>query len=381
MLPKSPATAVGELLASADVRIDGDRSWDVRVHDERFFARVLGEGILGLGESYMDGWWDCTRLDELFYRVLSARLDDRVRTDWRLASHLLFSRLANLQTRKRSRQVARQHYDLTADLYLSFLDPYNQYTCAYFDDTDNLDAAQERKLDLICRKLELSAADHVLDIGCGWGGFARFAAERYGCRVTGITISTAQAQHAREFCAGLDVSILERDYRDLPSEVPRGAFTKALVCGMIEHVGYKNYRTLFRAVEHCLDDEGLFLLHTIGGRTSGTTMNSNRFIARYIFPNSMIPSLRQLSAAVEGIFQVEDLHNFGSRHYDQTLLAWSHNFERNWGTIRADFDDRFYRMWQFYLLPTAGGFRVGRQTLWHFVFSRSGAVRDYHAVR
>jgi cyclopropane-fatty-acyl-phospholipid synthase len=429
------ATArVEALLAEADVRIGGKRPWDIRVHEERFFDRALREGILGLGESYMDGWWECDRLDRLFHRILEARLERRVRTDWRLAGHLLLSRVSNLQTRRRSRQVAERHYDLSAELYLSFLDPYNQYTCAYYEDgygphgkgnpapeasptpeapvptlpsapdagtsarrgrvrldvdedvdpdlaRDGLDRAQERKLDLICRKLALGPGDRVLDIGCGWGGFARFAAERHGCRVTGVTISATQAEHARKVCRGLDVEILECDYRELPGRIAPGAFGRVLVCGMIEHVGYKNYRALFRAVRHCLAADGLFLLHTIGAPTSGTTMDRNRFIAKYVFPNSMIPSLRQLTDAAEGLLRLEDLHDFGPSHYDRTLLAWWRNFQRSWEGLSARYDERFYRMWEFYLLPTAGGFRACRQTLWHLVFSRDGLVEGYGAVR
>jgi cyclopropane-fatty-acyl-phospholipid synthase len=378
----SDARLVTDLLAGADVQVNGGRPWDVQVHDERFFSRAIGEGILGLGESYMDGWWECERLDELFDKVLRADLDTRIRTDWRLASHLVLSRIVNLQTKRGSREIAETHYDLDADLYMSFLDPYNQYTCGYFKDTARLDEAQERKLDLICRKLELGPEARVLDIGCGWGGFAKFAAERYGCSVTGITISPTQAAFARDFCGRLDVDVLEMDYRDLPRVMERGSFTRIVTVGMIEHVGYRNYRTFFEAVEHCLDDRGLYLLHTIGGRGSVTTMNSNRFIAKYIFPNSMLPSLRQLAGAAEGIFQVEDLHNFGPRHYDQTLLAWWTNFARSWSRLRSRYDDRFYRMWRFYLLPTAGGFRAGRQTLWQFVLSKTDSPRsDYEAVR
>lgn len=372
---------VAGLLAHADVQLDGDRPWDIQVHDERFFSRVPAEGSLGLGESYMDGWWECEQLDELIYKLLSARLEQRVRSDWRLAAHLLMSRLLNLQNRRRSREVAEKHYDLDTALYMSFLDPYNQYTCAYFRNTDNLNQAQENKLELICRKLHLSSGDRVLDIGCGWGGFARFAAERYDCQVTGVTISAGQAKYAREFCRGLDVQILESDYRDLAKRIPAAAFDKVLVCGMIEHVGYKNYRSLMQTVEHCVQDHGLFLLHTIGGRTSRTTNVQNRWVARYIFPAGMLPSLQQLTTAAENVLDLEDLHNFGSRHYEKTLLAWWSNFECSWDAIRSRYDERFYRMWRFYLLSSAGTFRARKQHLWQIVFSKNGVGGEYEAVR
>jgi cyclopropane-fatty-acyl-phospholipid synthase len=369
------------LLARADVRVDGDRPWDLHVHDDRFYARALAEGALGIGESYMDGWWDCDQLDEMFHRVLAARLERELRRDWRTLAHLAMSRLVNLQTRKRARRVAHEHYDLGTDLYMSFLDPYNQYTCAYFRGTDDLNRAQEQKLELICHKLHLSADDHVLDIGCGWGGFARFAAERYGCRVTGVTISSVQAEHARDFCQGLDVEIVESDYRDLPGRMTARGVSKALVCGMIEHVGYRNYRSLMEVAAQCLPDGGLFLLHTIGGQTTSTTMRRNRWLARYIFPVGMLPSLKQLTSAAEGRLVMEDLHAFGPRHYEKTLLAWYENFERNWHTIGARYGDRFFRMWRFYLLSLAGSFRADKQYLWQIIFSKNGVGGEYEAVR
>ena len=368
------------LLALADVQVDGDRPWDIQVRDERFFARVA-EGSIGVGESYMDGWWDCDQIDELMYKVLSQGVHQRIGSDWRVLLHLFVSRFANLQTKTRSQHVARTHYNLDAELYTSFLDRYNQYTCGYFRDTDDLNRAQEQKLELICRKLALGARDRVLDIGCGWGGFARFAAERYGCHVTGVTISAEQARHAREFCKGLDVRVLESDYRDLRETVKPGAFSKVLVCGMIEHVGYKNYRTLMRAVDHALEERGLFLLHTIGSKTANTTIPSNRWLAKYIFPNAMLPSLSQLTAAAEGILELEDLHGFGPRHYEKTLMAWFANFDRNWERIRSRYDERFYRMWKFYLLSMAGSFRAGREHLWQIVFSKGGVGGEYAAVR
>jgi cyclopropane-fatty-acyl-phospholipid synthase len=372
---------VAGLLARADIRIDGDRPWDIHVHDQRFYGRALADGALGIGESYMDGWWDCDQLDEMFYRLLAARLESEVRRDWRTLAHLAFSRIVNLQTRSRSRRVAHEHYDLDTDLYMSFLDPYNQYTCAYFRDTDDLNRAQEQKLELICRKLHLSADDHVLDIGCGWGGFARFAAERYGCRVTGVTISEVQARYARACCRDLNVEIVESDYRDLPGRPAVAGVSKVLVCGMIEHVGYRNYRSLMEVVAHCLPDGGLFLLHTIGGRTTSTTMKRNRWLAKYIFPVGMLPSLKQLADAAEDVLVLQDLHAFGPRHYEKTLLAWYHNFERNWHTISARYDERFFRMWRFYLLTLAGSFRADKQHLWQAVFSKNGVGGEYPAIR
>jgi cyclopropane-fatty-acyl-phospholipid synthase len=380
MMNQEAKKSIQSLLSMADIKIDGDRPWDIRIRDERFFRRVLADPTVGLGESYMDGWWECKSIDQLFYKILTARLDEKVKNHPRLLLHRFMSRLVNLQTRARSLKIAEKHYEFSTDLFLSFLDPYNQYTCGYFKDTEDLNKAQELKLDLICRKLKITSSDEVLDIGCGWGGFAKFASERYGCHVTGISISSEQVEYAKEFCKGKNVAIVKSDYRDLPVEGNRQRYDKVLICGMIEHVGYKNYRLLMKIVRHCLKDAGLFLLHTIGRNVSATTMTTNRWLAKYIFPNSMVPSMKQLSAAAEGLFVIEDLHNFRA-YYDNTLMAWSKNFEKNWDKIKSAYDDRFYRMWQYYFLSCAGGFRALDTQLWQIVFSKHGVVGGYESVR
>ncbi|MEZ4898679.1 MAG: cyclopropane fatty acyl phospholipid synthase [Saprospiraceae bacterium] len=364
---------LGNLLARADITINGDREWDFKVHREDVFARIIAEGSLGLGESYMDGWWECDQLDEFFHRVLKARLDKKIPVN--LPSILIYlkSSLLNMQSRQRSGKVARQHYNLGNDFYMSFLDPYNQYTCGYFKDTQDLNIAQEQKLDLICRKLQLQASDRVLDIGCGWGGFARYAAEHYGCHVTGITISDEQIDYARTFCQNLPVNILKKDYRDLNDH-----YSKILICGMIEHVGYKNYRKIMEIVHRNLDDNGLFLLHTIGGNTS--VKYAEPWTSKYIFPNSMIPSANQLSKAMEGLFIFEDWHNLGT-HYTPTLKSWFANFHRNWDQFSNKYGEKFYRMWKYYLLSSAGAFKARELQLWQIVLSKRGVPGGYLSIR
>ncbi len=368
-----------DLLATADVQVGGNRPWDIHVHNERFYRRVLSNPALALGESYMDGWWDCEQLDEFFTKVLLARLDRKAKPGFQFVLQRLLAQLLNRQSRSGSKKIARQHYDLTVELYNAFLDPNNQYTCGYFKDTDDLNTAQEQKLDLICRKLGVSSGDHVLDIGCGWGGFARFAAERYGCRVTGITISDEQMRYAAKFCNDLPVTFLKVDYRDLGTSQYHLRYDKVLICGMIEHVGYKNHRTIMEIVSHCLSDDGLFLLHTIGTNIS-SPINVNLWLEKYIFPNSSAPSIRQITEAAEGLFIIEDLHNFSS-HYDKTLMAWWENFRKNWKKIAAKFDERFYRMWQYYLLSCAAGFRARESQLWQIVFSKNGVPGGYVSIR
>lgn len=364
---------IEKLLAGADVKINGERPWDIRVHDERLYDRVIAKGTLGFGEAYMDGWWDAEDIAGMIYRLLRGQVESAVSRNLSNAIHVLRSKVLNLQTERRSKKVAREHYDLGNDLYMAFLDPYNQYTCGYFKDTDDLNVAQEQKLDLICKKLQLKPSDRVLDIGCGWGGFAKWAAEHYGCHVTGISISDEQIAHAKQFTAGLPVDILKMDYRDLA-----GTYDKVLICGMIEHVGYKNYRTIMRTVRDHLADDGLFLLHTIGRSDSATTVEP--WIEKYIFPNSMAPSPEQIGHAMSGLFVMEDWHNFGA-YYEPTLLAWWKNFNEAWPRFRDRYGERFYRMFRYYLLSCAGAFRARDLQLWHVVLSKNGVPGVYPSVR
>lgn len=369
------------LLKKADVIIGGDRPWDITVHDERVFNRVIRYGTLGLGEAYMDGWWDVQELDQFFNKVMLVELDKKIRFNWHTVLLLLMARVANMQSRERAKKVAREHYDLNNDLYMSFLDPYNQYTCGYFKDTNSLGVAQKQKLDLICKKLQLEPGDRVLDIGCGWGGFAKYAAEHYGVYVTGITISKEQFAFAKEFTKGLNVELRLQDYRDLDDK-----FDKILNCGMIEHVGHKNYLQMMKVVNKNLTDDGLFLLHTIGGNVSMTI--GDPWVNKYIFPGGMLPSVAQIGNAIEGLFVVEDWHNFGT-DYDKTLMEWFKNFDKRWlapsdvegPKLRDKYGERFYRMWKYYLLSFAGAFRARDIQLWQIVLSKRGVPGGYTSVR
>jgi len=362
---------IDDLLAQSDIQINGNRSWDIQVHNQEFYQRVLSGGSLALGESYMDSWWDCEALDELFYKLIKARLHTKI-IPLSQKMTILKSKIVNMQTKLKSKKVVKSHYELNADLFMSFLDPYNQYSCAYFKDTDDLNIAQEKKLELICKKLILSPKDKVLDIGCGWGGFAKFAAERYQCHVTGITISGEQIKYGRKICDGLPVTFIKSDYRDI-----EGTYDKVLSIGMFEHVGYKNYKTYMKSVHDCLKEYGLFLLQTVGGNTSLTTIDP--WFRKYIFQNTMIPSAKQITTAVEELFVLNDWHSFGY-YYDHTLMAWHRNFQENWESIK-DNDERFYRMWSYYLLYSAGSFRCDNTQLWQIVCSKRGGNIGYQSVR
>lgn len=363
---------VKNTLAAADVAINGNRPWDIQIYDDRFYRRAA-RGTLGLGESYMDGDWDVASVDSLFQHFLTAELRQSLLYKINHAGLVIRAKLSNLQTRRRSRAVAEEHYNLDHRMYEQFLGPWNQYTCCFFNDTDDLHQAEVNKLEMICRKLEINENDHVLDIGCGWGGFARYASSTRGCEVTGITISTEQADFARDYTEGLPVDILLADYRDLPEKLG-SKFDKILICGMIEHVGYKNYRGLMEVVHQLLDDDGLFLLHTIGN--ADETHIVDRWIEKYIFRNSMAPAMGQLAIAFQGLFSVHAWENYG-HYYSKTLTAWQENFERNWDNIRAiaskpAFDEKFRRMWNYYLLSSKAAFDVEDLLLWQVVMSKMG---------
>jgi cyclopropane-fatty-acyl-phospholipid synthase len=363
---------VERLLSLADVKIGGDRPWDIQVHNEDLYARLMAEGSLGLGESYMDVWWDCRCLDEFFHRILSAELDDKVKPLSGLLS-ILKAKLVNLQKPSRAFLIGQHHYDIGNNLYRHMLDERLIYSCGYWENASNLDEAQEAKLDLVCRKLDLQPGMRVLDIGCGWGGTARFAAERYHAEVLGITVSEEQVRFGKELCRGLPVEIRLQDYRSL-----EGTFDRILSLGMFEHVGYKNYITFMRTAKSLLKKGGIFLLHTIGGNRSVT--GTDPWISRYIFPNSMLPSSRQICAAIEGSFILEDWHSFGA-DYDRTLMHWFQNFHDNWDALKEEYDERFYRMWKYYLLSCAGSFRARINQLWQIVLSPEGIAGGYRSQR
>jgi len=357
---KSTEQIVQDFLNRADVRINGKRPSDIQVNNQGLYLRVLLGGSIALGEAYMDGWWECKALDQLVDRLLRARFDIKIRAISYLAWNNIKARIINQQRRSKAYVIGERHYDIGNDLYKNML-------------AKTLDKAQEAKLDLICKKLKLKPGMTVLDIGCGWGSLAKFAAEKYHVKVVGITVSKEQVRFARELCKGLDVDIRLQDYRDL-----REKFDCVVSVGMFEHVGYKNYRKFIKVIEHCLEDSGLFLLHTIGGNKSVICLDP--WINKYIFPNGMLPSAKQITKAYEGIFKLEDWHSFGT-YYAKTLMAWYKNFNKNWDKIKINYDERFRRMWNYYLLICAGSFRAHRNQLWQIVFSKIESQVDYESIR
>jgi len=352
---------VQNLLEHADVKVNGNKPWDIQLNDERWYGKIWKEQSLGFGETYMDGLWDCKRLDELIFRILKSDLVGQVRGSIAYQLQFLSGVVFNLQSRMRSRMVARQHYDLGNDLFFSFLDPYLQYSCAYFQDTEDLNEAQRKKLDLLAKKLDLRPSDQLMDIGSGWGGLARYMAETRGSHVTGVNISTEQLKHSRESCKDLPVRFLEQDYRSLT-----GAYDKIVSVGMFEH----NYREFMEVIHSCLKDDGVVVLQTIGSNQSKKSCDP--WITKYIFPNGMLASIAQIANSAEGLFDIQHLENLGP-NYDKTLMAWHSNFQKAWPELSrktSKYDERFKRMWEFYLLSCAGAFRAGINQLWQIILTK-----------
>lgn len=361
------------LLAGTGIEINGSRPWDLQVLDRRFYPRVFGRHSLGLGESYMEGWWEAARLDEFFYRLFRSDFAQKVKKPWMWFWKRLQASVLNLQGISRAFQVGEKHYDLGNDLFEAMLGPSMAYSCGYWKAAASLQKAQEDKWDLVCRKMGIKEGHEVLDVGGGWGGFARFAAARYGARVTTITVSREQADWARHFCEGLPVKVLLEDYRSL-----QGTFDRIVSMGMFEHVGSKNHRRYMEVIGRILKGDGLFLLHTIANNRASDMPEP--WIHKYIFPNAHIPSLGQAASATEGLFVIEDCHNIGV-DYDRTLLAWFRNFDAQWPSLKHRYGTRFYRMWKYYLMQSAAQFRARKKQVWQIVLSKEGIPSGYVPVR
>lgn len=362
------------LLSSVEIHINGNNPWDITVKNRKFPSRILAGGSLALGESYMEGWWECQALDQLFYRLLNAGIEKKVRSSAVMLAVYLKSRLVNLQNRSRAFMVGKVHYDLGYELFKHMLDQRMIYSCGYWARAKTLNEAQEAKLELIARKLKLEPGMTVLDIGCGWGGLARYFADTYKVKVTGITISEDQAKQAVKTCKGLDVEIRLQDYRCLNEK-----FDRIVSVGMFEHVGPRNYVSYFKSVERCLKDNGLHLLHTIGSNETGG-YGMDPWLDKYIFPNAVLPTASSIVKAIEHRFKIEDWHNFGT-FYDLTLMKWHENFNRNWKHLSHHYDQRFFRMWNYYLLCCAATFRSCVNGLWQIVLSKKKESLVYLSVR
>ncbi len=371
--PLRPPEHLKHMFGIAGVHFNGDQPWDITVHDPAVYRCMLAHGSLGLGETYMDGLWDCPALDQLFARLLSPEMDHAPEFSnlvrFRIILSVFYNKLRNLQNRKRAFKVGEHHYDIGNDLFEAILDPTMSYSCASWKNADTLEQAQLNKWDMICRKLELKKGESLLDMGCGWGGLAQYAAEHYGVEVVGITVSREQQTFAQDYCRGFPVEIKVMDYRDLS-----GKFDKIASIELLEHVGRKNFHRYFKSVSSLLEGQGLFLLQSSG--TYRTTYTSDPWVTKYIFPNGKFPSAADIARAVDGIMLIEDWHNSGL-DYDRTLMAWAEQFERVKFQLNPRYDEKFCRMWKYYLLIFAGFFRSRQGQSWQIVFSKRTRGQGY----
>ncbi|HUX85116.1 MAG TPA: cyclopropane fatty acyl phospholipid synthase [Chitinophagaceae bacterium] len=364
---------IEHLLEGTGIGTREDSPCRIQVHDPRFYRRVLRHNTLGLGESYMEGWWDCDNIEDFFYRLLRAGMEREMKPGLRDLAVAFTTLWNNPQSRTRARREVSSHYDRGNDLYHAMLDRRMIYSCAFWDHADNLDQAQEHKLDLTCRKLKLEPGQKLLDIGCGWGGLARYAAERYGVSVVGITLSPQQVELAREACKGMDISIQLQDYRDV-----QGSFDRVVSIGMFEHVGGRNYDSFMDSVHRVLKPDGLFLLHTIGSEKE--VKHADPWLQKYIFPGSRLPSAVQITRAIEMKFRLEDWQNFGP-NYNLTLRAWLQNFEKNWPSLREKYGDGFFRQWKYYLSCAAATFSSRKNNVWQIVMAHRNHLPYYQSIR
>ncbi|MCC6993417.1 MAG: cyclopropane fatty acyl phospholipid synthase [Deltaproteobacteria bacterium] len=364
---KQSESIVRNLFEVAGVNIGGNAPGDIRVKNPAFYERLLRDASIGLGESYMDDWWEVDALDVFIDKLMRANIKQKIAGSWKLRLLTAKALLLNLQSRARSGKSVEAHYDIGNDLYTRMLDPRMVYTCGYWKNAKTLAEAQEAKLELIAQKAGLQPGMKVLDLGCGWGGFAAWAAEKHGCDVVGYTLSKDQVSLGKQLWKGLSVDMRLSDYREAT-----GKYDRVISIGMMEHVGPKNHRTVMKVVNRCLKDDGVAVIHTIANNKS--LLHGTPFIEKYIFPNAVAPSLAQLGRAIEGLFVAEDLQNIGP-DYDPTLMAWWANFDKTYSEISHKYDRRFYQMWKFYLLAAAGASRSRDGQLYHLVLTKTGRAQ------
>lgn len=359
--------------------VNDNQLYSIQVHDPKFYTKIFTQGSIGAGEAYMDGLWDCEQLEELFFRICRHNLYEQFYSPWQFFLKNLENTLINQQSRRKAETVAKRHYNLGNALYERMLGKSMAYTCGYWKEANNLDDAEFAKYDLVCKKLLLNSNDTVLELGCGWGGLAKYMAEKYGCKVVAIDIAKEPAIYAKTFCKDLPVEIYQCDYRDIETYNPKEKqFTKIVSVGVLEHIGFQNYPQLMQIMRRFLKEDGIALLHSIGGNASRKFCDP--WIDKYIFPHGMLPSLKQLGSAYENAFIVEDYHNFGI-FYHKTLLAWHANLNHAWDELKHHYDERFHRMMNYYLLTCAGAFRARDMQLWQFVLTPKGMLQYYNRIQ
>ena len=350
------------VLEDANIEIGGNRDWDIHIKNKSNFNKIFLQGEIGFGESYVKGYFECKKLDELIYKLLCKLPYKENLSSMSSIYSFILKIFINPQNMRRATKVAKKHYDIQPSFFKEILDKRMIYSCGYWHNTTNLDEAQEKKLDLIAQKLEFYPGMKVLDIGCGWGGSAAYFSEKYKVQVVGITISEKQYKYAVKNNSNELVSFILCDYRTHCNQ-----YDAIYSIGMFEHVGEKNYSTFFQCIKKNLKPKASFLLHTIGG--TSTKRIKNTWISRYIFPNGELPSQQQITQSVEKKFIIDDWHNFGC-YYDTTLMAWHKNFIKLYPNIKCEYyDEKFFRTWCFYLLSCAAAFRARSLHVWQILLT------------
>jgi len=366
--------------------VDGLNQWDPQVRDDDFFGMVAGDGMLGLGNAYVKGYWECEDLFEFFCRAIRGGLLEFMADSPVMKALMTAYRTTNRQSQTQAKKNVVAHYDRGNDLFEAFLGKTMAYTCAVWDNPldleegETLDEAQERKLDRICQKLHLESGMRVLDIGCGWGPFMRYVAGHFEVEVVGITLSAEQIAYIEKRNGGfkhsgsLPIKAVLADFRTFDA----GKFDRVLSIGMFEHVGRKNHEEYFKAVDRCLESDGLSLIHCFG-KSDPRVPLIDPWTEKHIFPGMELPTVVDITTAMEGAFNLLDLEEMG-QHYPKTLLAWSANFDCNWEQI-SHYGEEFRRMWRYYLLSCAAVFHVRKVLLWQVVFARKEDGQLYEPVR
>lgn len=384
---------LNEIFNYADIKINGDNPHDIIVNHSRFYDKVMSNGSLGLGESYMDGDWDCKSLDKLFDNITTYNLREHAKEKCSVVDFVI-NKISSNGKLKESEKLMKQHYDIGNDLYTSMLGgnpienqnhAFMQYTCGYREITENknefnLRDAQIKKLELICKKAYLKSGMKILELGSGFGGFANYSSTNYGVEITAYNISKKQIEFSREWNKNLPVNIINKDYR-----LAEGEFDRIISIGFAEHA---NLKELMKTAYKCLSRDGLFIIHTIGKLKP--IRRTDPWINKYIFPGGNLHSISQLSEAAEGLFTILDIHNFG-QDYDPTLMAWNENFQSSWPEIEKNYEHKvngkFKRMWEYYLLSCAGAFRVSEENpkavknqLFQIILSKE-SIKKYISIR
>ena len=361
------------LANKAGIKVNGPDLWDIKIHNEKVYDRVLQGGSLGLGESYMDEWWDCERNDLLTERLTRVNIANDVKLSLQEKCRLLWSRIWNRQYGKGSHRGV-EHYNVGNDLYTAMLDKNMTYSCGYWrSGAQDLDEAQVKKLDMICRKLNLKPGMRLLDLGCGWGSLMKYACTNYGTSAVGYTLADEQIALGQKFVGDLPIKFVKDNYLNA-SKRETDKFDAIVMVGSIEHCGAKNLRSLLEGMHKLLRDDGIILIHTIGNNTS--LYACDPFFDKYLFPNSVNPSPAQITTAAENLFSLEDVHNFGE-DYHTTLLEWNRRFQDAWPTLESRYSRRFKRLWEYYLHSVAGVFKARDLQLFQFVFTKIGRKQPY----